>query len=85
MVYATCGSSKCIEEQVKRVLKRAPAGTQVEPVLAGMWGKSLSNRPSLESQMQGIRQATPEINSVSHFAFSWQDPEFDRDRKSCRL
>jgi hypothetical protein len=85
MVYATCGSSSCIEDQVKRVLKRAPAGTKVEPVLAGMWGKSINNRPSLEVQMQGIRQATPQINSVSHFAFSWQDPEFDRQRKTCRL
>jgi hypothetical protein len=35
--------------------------------------------------MQGLRLAAPQINAVSHFAYSWQDPGFDRDRKFCRL
>jgi hypothetical protein len=35
--------------------------------------------------MQALRQIAPQINSVSHFAYSWQDPIFDRDRKFCQL
>jgi hypothetical protein len=63
----------------------APAGTQIEPAIAGTWGQILNGRPSLEAQMQAIHQAAPQISSVSHFAFSWQDPQYDRDRKFCRL
>jgi hypothetical protein len=84
MSYGTCGSTNCIVSQVQRVLSQAPPGTQVQPVLAGAWGKSYNSRPSLEDQMQAIRSGTPQINAVSHFAFSWQEPEVDRDRKSCR-
>ncbi|MBD1904241.1 MULTISPECIES: family 10 glycosylhydrolase [unclassified Trichocoleus] len=83
MSYGTCGSTNCIVSQVQRVLSQAPPGTQVQPVLAGAWGKSYNSRPSLEEQMQAIRSGTPQINAVSHFAFSWQEPEVDRDRKSC--
>ena len=85
MSYATCGNSTCIANQVLRVVSQAPAGTQVKPVLAGLWGSSISNRPSLESQMQAIRQAAPRVNAISHFAYSWQEPNRDRDRKFCQL
>ncbi len=85
MAYNTCGNASCIVRQVQRVLAMAPTGTDVMPVLAGTWGKPVSNRPSLEVQMQAIRQAAPQINSISHFAFSWQDPQGDRDRKFCQL
>ncbi|QKD82899.1 family 10 glycosylhydrolase [Thermoleptolyngbya sichuanensis A183] len=85
MSYATCGRADCIVRQVQRVLAGAPAGTRVMPVLAGTWGRSVSNRPPLETQMQSIRQSAPQINAISHFALSWQDPEGDRTRKSCRL
>jgi hypothetical protein len=84
MSYGVCGDTSCIEDLVKRVVSRASPGTQVTPALAGTWGKSVSNRPPLEVQMQGLRLAVPQINSVSHFAYSWQDPEFDRDRKFCQ-
>jgi hypothetical protein len=85
MSYGVCGTTGCIEDLVRRVMERAPSGTQVIPALAGNWAQSVNNRPSLEVQMQAIRQRIPGINSISHFAFSWQDPQFDRDRKFCRL
>ncbi|HHP7243225.1 MAG TPA: family 10 glycosylhydrolase [Elainellaceae cyanobacterium] len=85
MAYGICGNTSCIIDQIQRVLSQAPAGTQTMPVLAGTWGSPISNRPSLEAQMQALRRAAPQINSVSHFAFSWQDPQSDRDRKFCQL
>lgn len=85
MAYNTCGNADCIVRQVQRVVSMAPAGTKVMPVLAGTWGRPVSNRPSLEVQMQAIHQVAPQINSLSHFAFSWQDPQGDRDRKFCQL
>jgi hypothetical protein len=85
MSYGVCGSTRCIDDLVKRVVNRASPGVQVIPVLAGTWGKSVTNRPPLEVQMQALRREVPQINSVSHFAYSWQDPQSDRDRKFCRL
>jgi hypothetical protein len=85
MSYALCPDSSCIVEQVRRVLSMAPSGTQVMPVLAGTWGRTNAGHPPLENQMRAIYQATPQINTISHFAYSWQDPEHDRVRKFCRL
>ncbi|YAF97476.1 MAG: family 10 glycosylhydrolase [Nodularia sp. CChRGM 3473] len=85
MSYATCGNANCIMEQVQRVLSMAQPGTQVIPALAGKWGGSISNRPSLEAQMQALRQFAPQLAGVSHFAYSWQYPEHDSDRKFCRV
>jgi Glycosyl hydrolase-like 10 len=85
MAYATCNRSDCIANQVKRVLSFAPGNTTVIPALAGSWGRASEGRPSLEDQMEGIHRATPQINSISHFAFSWQEPELDYYRSSCRL
>jgi hypothetical protein len=85
MVYATCDRSDCIVEQVKRVQSMADPKTEIVPALAGVWGRSIEGRPSLESQMDGIRQNAPGIRSISHFAFSWQEPELDYYRSSCRL
>ncbi|MEM0979250.1 MAG: hypothetical protein AAGH78_03150 [Cyanobacteria bacterium P01_H01_bin.58] len=86
MAYAICGNSGCILDEIRRVMAVAkPRGQAVKPVLAGVWGQSIRNRPALEVQMQAIRRSIPEINSISHFAYSWQDPEFDRSRKFCRL
>ncbi len=85
MSYANCGDTSCIVAEVQRVLKYAPPGTNVSPVLAGVWGKSIGNRPSLEAQMQAIHQAAPQIQSVSHFAFSWQEPQLDSQRKFCQF
>ena len=85
MAYANCGAADCIVAQVQRVISLAPSGTQIEPAIAGTWGQVLNNRPALEAQMQAIHQSAPQITSMSHFAFSWQDPQYDRDRKFCRL
>ncbi len=83
MSYATCGNANCIVAQVRQVLKMAQPGTQVIPSLAGKWGESINNRPSLEAQMQALRQLSPQIKGVSHFAYSWQYPEDDGERKFC--
>jgi Glycosyl hydrolase-like 10 len=87
MVYGVCGenNTRCIVEQVQRVLSYAPPGTEIIPALAGKWGQPEGNRPSLEKQMQDIKRAAPQINSISHFAYSWQEPESDRQRKFCSL
>jgi hypothetical protein len=85
MSYAACGNASCITALVQRVVKYAPPGTQIIPAIAGVWGQPISNRPSLEAQMQAIRRDAPQIQAVSHFAFSWQEPQLDSDRKSCRV
>ncbi|MEH2296702.1 family 10 glycosylhydrolase [Nostoc sp.] len=85
MLYGTCGNVSCIVTQVQRVLSMAKPGTQIMPALAGQWGKSVSNRPPLEVQMQALRQFAPQLKGVSHFAYSWQYPESDSDRKFCRV
>ncbi|MEH2392125.1 MAG: family 10 glycosylhydrolase [Nostoc sp.] len=84
MSYGNCGNVGCIVAQVQRVLSMAKPGTQIIPALAGVWGKSISNRPSLEAQMQALRKYAPQLKGVSHFAYSWQYPQSDSDRKFCR-
>lgn len=84
MVYGICGNTGCITSEVREVLNQAPGGTAIYPVIAGTWGQSMSNRPALDVQMQSIRQTAAGLPGLSHFAYSWQDPEFDRVRKFCR-
>lgn len=85
MSYGICGDTSCIVDKVKRVVAQAPEGTRISPVIAGTWGQPLRNRPSLEAQMLAIRQAAPQIQSISHFDFSWQDPIFSNSRRACRV
>ncbi|UZQ55278.1 family 10 glycosylhydrolase [Trichothermofontia sichuanensis B231] len=86
MSYSACGSSSCVVEEVRRVLSLTPPGTLVRPALAGSWGgPSQGNRPSLEVQMQALQQSLPQLEAVSHFAYSWQEPESDRRRRFCRV
>ncbi|AFZ03301.1 family 10 glycosylhydrolase [Calothrix sp. PCC 6303] len=84
MSYANCGHAGCVAQQVARVLSMAKSQTQVIPAIAGNWGESAKGRPPLEVQMQALRQFAPRLRGVSHFAYSWQDPEDDSDRKFCR-
>ncbi|MBF2078128.1 MAG: family 10 glycosylhydrolase [Synechococcales cyanobacterium T60_A2020_003] len=84
MVYAVCGEADCIMAQIREVVDASP-GITVKPVLAGIWGKELDGHPSLEIQMQALRQTFPQIDSVSHFAYSWQEPDIDNQRKFCQL
>ncbi|MDF5718794.1 MAG: family 10 glycosylhydrolase [Rhizonema sp. NSF051] len=85
MLYANCSNANCIVAEAQRVLSMAKPGTQIVPALAGQWGRSVNNRPSLEVQMQALRQLAPQLKGVSHFAYSWQNPEHDSDRKFCRV
>ena len=86
MAYAICGDDTyCIVDQVETVLKTASKTTTVIPALAGAWGKVYRQHPPLEAQMEALRKATPEVNSISHFSYAWQEPDIDRQRKSCNF
>lgn len=85
MSYGICGEPSCIVQQVKRVTGMAQGQVKITPALAGLWGRDYDKRPSLEEQMRAIRAAAPQINSISHFSFSWQEPEVESDRRSCRF
>jgi hypothetical protein len=85
MSYGVCGNTSCILSQVQRVLRQSPAKSQVRPVLAGIWQQSVSNRPSLELQMADLYRTAPYLKEVSHFAYSWQEPGSDLQRKFCSL
>jgi len=81
MAYAVCGNTRCIVDEVMQVVRVKNNAALVKPAIAGRWGVTETNRPSLESQMDALRRSAPQIRSVSHWSFSWQDPEFDRERK----
>jgi hypothetical protein len=86
MSYSICGQdTSCIVNEIRHVLNSAPNGTKVTPALAGVWGKNFNGHLPLENQMQAVRAAFPEINSVSHFGFSWQELDLDRQRKFCNV
>jgi hypothetical protein len=85
MSYGVCGSTSCIVSQVQRVMQQSPANVQIIPALAGIWQQPVSNRPPLEQQMAALSPYSSLIQSVSHFAYSWQEPGSDRDRKFCSL
>ena len=86
MAYSICGNSAdCIVMEVRRVLNQASAQTRVVPALAGVWGETYQGHISLEAQMQALRQQVPQLQAVSHFAYSWQEQEIDRQRKFCEL
>jgi hypothetical protein len=85
MAYSTCGDMSCIVAEIQQVRAKAPAGTQVIPALAGTWGAWFNQHPPLEWQMATLEQMSPPVTAVSHFAFSWQDEAYERDRKTCRL
>jgi hypothetical protein len=86
MSYAVCLEARCVGEQVQRVVSMAsPHQYAIIPAIAGQWRRTYSNRPSLEEQMAEIRRTSPSLRAVSHFAFSWQEPEFDKERRFCKL
>lgn len=84
MSYAICGNASCVIDEVQRVVTARGNQAVVKPAIAGIWGgSSQPNRPSLEAQTDALQRAFPQINSVSHWAFGWQDPAFDRSRRVC--
>ena len=85
MSYAVCGRPSCIVDLVQRTMSVASSDLEVMPALAGAWGQPYKDRPPLEVQMEAIRRQVPNIAGVSHFAYSWQFPERDRDRKFCSV
>lgn len=85
MSYAACGRTDCIVNEVQRVVSQAQPGTLIQPALAGLWGQSTPERPSLEEQMAALQRSFPTLKAVSHFAYSWQYPQADQERKFCRL
>ena len=86
MAYGVCdGKTDCVAQQVKTVLQNASSNTKISPALAGAWGKVYRDHPSLEAQMEALRKATPQINSISHFSYAWQEPDRDKQRKSCNF
>ncbi len=85
MAYGICGTTDCIVSQVQEVVRQAPSAVQIIPAIAGDWGQRLKNRPSLEAQMEAIHRAVPQIDSMSHYSYGWQEPEATRERKFCQL
>lgn len=85
MAYSVCEGTNCIIEEIAQVLQAAADQTQVIPALAGVWGDEYREHPRLEIQMDAVRKSFPQLKSVSHFAYSWQEPEIDRQRKFCKL
>jgi hypothetical protein len=83
MAYARCEDLGCVGDQVARVVQEATPDTLVCPALAGLWGESLRKRPMLEVQMQELQQRFPQLQCVSHFAFSWVAPELNEARRTC--
>ena len=83
MAYSVCNGTSCIIDEISQVLQVASEKTQVIPALAGVWGDEYRDHPRLEVQMDAVRKSLPQLNSVSHFAYSWQEPEIDRQRKFC--
>jgi hypothetical protein len=84
MSYAVCEGTQCIVEEVNRVMSEAAPRTRVVPALAGVWGREYNAHPTLEAQMSALQRYFPQLDSVSHFAYSWQEPARDRARQTCR-
>ncbi|MEM8643021.1 MAG: family 10 glycosylhydrolase [Cyanobacteria bacterium P01_G01_bin.54] len=85
MSYAVCDGTQCILDEVQRVLDQAHPRTRIVPALAGQWGRVYNRHPSLEAQMAALQRAFPQLQAVSHFAYSWQEPRIDQARRACRL
>ncbi|MFS8882036.1 hypothetical protein NW849_01370, partial [Synechococcus sp. R55.3] len=85
MSYARCEDATCVAQQVEQVLAVASPQTFVCPAIAGLWGQSQRQRPSLEVQMAELARRFPQLPCVSHFALSWIEPEMERSRRTCQL
>ncbi|MCS6959371.1 MAG: family 10 glycosylhydrolase [Pseudanabaenaceae cyanobacterium SKYGB_i_bin29] len=85
MLYAACGHTGCIIEELERVWRSVPRGIAVCPALAGFWGTPRGKRLPLEVQLAAIRSHNPYIQCASHFAYSWLDLQSDRERRHCQL
>ena|GEM_PF-159473 len=82
MTYAICDDGKCVADQVAEVVRQSAPETLVCPILAGTWGQSFDSHASFEIQTQAILAKQPKLKCLSHFVFSWMEPESDRLRKA---
>jgi hypothetical protein len=85
MTSAICKDGKCVANEVKKVVNassKTDMSSKICPVLVGTWGETFRGHPSLEIQMQAIRAVTPQISCVSHFSYSWIEPDSDRQRQA---
>jgi uncharacterized lipoprotein YddW (UPF0748 family) len=82
MTYAICNDGTCVAEQVAEVVRKSAPETLVCPVLAGTWGQSFDGHASFEVQTRAILARTPKLSCISHFVYSWMEPESDRLRKA---
>jgi hypothetical protein len=85
MSYAICGDrADCILDEVKRVQAALPAGTLLQPALAGVPGQIYADHIPLEQQMAALATLPNRPDAVSHFALAWMFPEWERQRQFCR-
>lgn len=85
MAYSICDDASCVVNEINTVRQMASPQTKIIPALAGAWGQTYKEHPSLEIQMSALHSAFPDIDSVSHFAYSWIEPQIDRQRQVCKL
>ncbi|AFY75385.1 hypothetical protein Syn7502_03548 [Synechococcus sp. PCC 7502] len=81
MIFNQC-DSKCIANEVLKIINALPVNTKVCPVLMGTWGQPWQGHPSLESQMQAIRSVAPQISCISHWDYAALEPDSDRERQT---
>ncbi|MEE3717424.1 family 10 glycosylhydrolase [Tumidithrix elongata RA019] len=85
MSYAACGNASCIIDEITLVMEKATGSQAICPILMGYWGQSSPDRLALEQQIAAVHQAYPQLNCLSHFAYSWLDLNADRQRRTCQL
>jgi hypothetical protein len=85
MSYASCGNASCIIDEITLVLEKATGSQTICPILIGYWAQSSPDRMAIEHQIAAVHQAYPNLNCLSHFAYSWLDLNADRQRKACQL
>ena len=84
MAYATCGTTDCIVNDIRRVVERANGATVI-PALAGNWQQPFNGRPPVRQQARAAQSALPSLRGASHFSFDWERLEDSRRRKFCQL
>ncbi len=84
MLYSLCNGTSCIVDDLTLVMEKS-GKKPVCPVFAGYWGQKVGDRPALESQLDALHQAYPQINCASQFAYSWLDLAEDTKRRTCKL
>jgi hypothetical protein len=82
MTYAICADGRCVADQVAEVVRQSAPETLVCPILSGTWGQSFGGHASFEIQTQAILAKQLKLKCLSHFVFSWIEPESDRLRKA---